>query len=57
MPYQEPSMCGRLSWAEKLCGLAAVLGLLLLPPGKAAWGQMPAEGGSQMGGGGLHPGT
>ncbi len=28
---------------------AALLGLLLLPPGKAAWGQMPAENGSEIG--------
>ncbi len=40
MPYQEPSMCGRLSWAGKLCGLGALLGLLLLPAGKNASGQL-----------------
>jgi hypothetical protein len=42
MPYQESSMPGRLSWAGKLCGLGAVLGLLVLPAGKTASGQLLA---------------
>src|SRR6266446_6663881 len=40
MPYQEPYMCRRLSWAAKLCGLGALLGLLLFPAGNGASGQM-----------------
>jgi hypothetical protein len=62
MSNQRKSLCIAFGRYGRVSGLAAVmtaalLGLLLLPAGKTAWGQMPDESGSQIGGGGLQPGT
>src|SRR6266851_2658787 len=54
MSNQRKSLCRAFAGHGRGSGLAtvmaaALLGLLLLPPGKAAWGQMPAENGSEIG--------
>ena len=47
MSNQRKSLCRALGSYGRVSGLAAVmLGLLLLPAGKAAWGQMPTDIGS-----------